>query len=60
MSRRIKQVQLTETFRLRDEQLERIERQYHRLDEKLSALEAMLPEVDQELPEHGERPRKPR
>ena len=60
MSHSIDPQQLAEKFRLRDQQLDRIARQFSRLDEKLSALEARLPEFEEQPVTESLRTRKPR
>ena len=58
MSHSIDPQQLAEKFRLRDQQLDRIARQFSRLDEKLS--EARLPDLDEQPVTESLRTRKPR
>ena len=51
---------LADRFKLREKKLAKIERQFNRLDEKLTALESDLPALDEQAPTDQIRQRKPR
>lgn len=60
MSQPIDRQALAENFKLREKKLAKIERQFHRLDEELTALESELPSLDEPVSTDPVRPRKPR
>ena len=60
MSQPIDRQLLVDQIKLREKELAKIERQFNRLDEKLTALELVLPVLDEQLPTESIRHRKPR
>lgn len=60
MSQPMDRQALADQFRLREKKLAKIERQFNRLDEELTALESELPAVDEQPSTDSIRQRKPR
>ena len=52
MSQPIDRQALADRFKLREKKLAKIERQFNRLDEKLTALESDLPALDEQAGQH--------
>jgi len=60
MSQPIDRQALADQLRSREEKLAKIERQFNRLDEKLTVLESELPALDEQATTDQLRQRKPR